>query len=77
MAGDPARLQKALVDYTTSAKGSPLKRLQSILHVTDQHVIAQPDPNSPVQFQAILGADYNSCPRLDWMDNASAGSSSR
>jgi LCP family protein required for cell wall assembly len=66
-----------IVDHTTSAKGSPLKRLQSVLHVSDQHVIAQPDPNSPYQFQAILGADYNSCPRLDWMDTASAGSSSR
>ena len=59
-----------LIDYTTSAKGSALKRLQAMLHVDDQHVVAQPDAASPVQFQVIVGADYNSCPRLDWMDPA-------
>ena len=69
--GSPAGAPYAetvLIDYTTSAKGSPLKRLQSILHIDDAHVIAQPDPNSQVQFQVILGADYNPCPRLDWTD---------
>jgi LCP family protein required for cell wall assembly len=59
-----------IVDHTISAKGSSLKRLQAILHVDDQHVVAQPDGNSPVQFQVNLGSDYNSCPRLDWMDNS-------
>ena len=57
-----------IVDYTTSAKGSPIKRLQSILHVADQNVMPQPDANNPVKFQVILGANYNPCPRLDWMD---------
>jgi len=56
-----------LIDFTTSAKGSPLKKLQSILHVADQNVIAQPDASSPVQFRVILGDDYNACPRLDWL----------
>jgi len=60
-----------LIDYTTSAKGSPLKRLQSILHVADENVIAQPDSTSPVQFRVVLGSDYNACPRLDWMDGSS------
>jgi LCP family protein required for cell wall assembly len=59
-----------LIDYTTSAKGSALKRLQAILHIDDQHVIAQPDAGSPVQFQLVLGPDYNPCPRLDWNDPA-------
>jgi hypothetical protein len=57
-----------LIDYTTSPKGSPLKSLQSILHIADENVIAQPDSTSPVQFRVVLGGDYNSCPRLDWMD---------
>jgi LCP family protein required for cell wall assembly len=57
-----------LIDFTTSPKGSPLKRLQSILHLEDASVVAQPDADSPVQFRLILGEDYNPCPRLDWMD---------
>lgn len=56
-----------LTDFTTSAKGSPLKRLQSILHISDDHMIAQPDATSPVQFRLTLGDDYNACPRLDWV----------
>ena len=66
-----------IVDHSTSLKGSPLKRLQSVLHVADQHVLAEPDANSPFQFQVTLGADYNSCPRLDWMDTTASGSSNR
>jgi LCP family protein required for cell wall assembly len=57
-----------LIDYTTSPKGSPLKSLQSILHIADENVIAQPDSTSPVQFRVVLGSDYNACPRLYWMD---------
>jgi polyisoprenyl-teichoic acid--peptidoglycan teichoic acid transferase len=56
-----------IIDYTASPKGSPLKQLQSILHVTDDNVITEPRPNSPAQFRVVLGDDYNSCPRLDWM----------
>ena len=59
-----------IIDFTTSPKGSPRNKLQSILHVADNHVVAQPDADSPVQFRVILGGDYNSCPRLDWMDNS-------
>ena len=60
--------QTTLVDFTTSPKGSPLKKLQFYLHVADSHVVAQPDANSAAQFRVILGNDYNPCPRLDWMD---------
>jgi hypothetical protein len=70
----PATDYTAIIDHSTSAKGSPLKRLQSVLHVADEHVLAQPDASTPFQFQVILGADYNSCPRLDWMDATTAGS---
>jgi LCP family protein required for cell wall assembly len=57
-----------LVDFTTSPKGSPLKKLQFYLHVEDKNVTAQPDAASAAQFRVILGNDYNPCPRLDWMD---------
>ncbi|MBI3244651.1 MAG: LCP family protein [Chloroflexi bacterium] len=51
-----------LIDYTTSAKASPVDSLKKLLRITDPaNIIAQPDPNSPVQFRVILGADYNSC----------------
>ena len=73
--GEPAEslhAETTLIDYTTSAKGSPLARLASILHVAEQNVSAQPAAASQVQFRVILGADYNSCPRLDWMDNSDA-----
>ena len=66
-----------IVDHSTSAKGSPLKRLQTVLHVADQYVLAEPNSNSPFQFQVTLGADYYSCPRLDWMDTTASGSSTR
>jgi LCP family protein required for cell wall assembly len=56
-----------LVDFTTSAKGSPVKRLASLFHLADANVVPQPNADSPVQFRVILGEDYNSCPRLDWM----------
>jgi hypothetical protein len=64
--------QTTLIDYTTSAKGSALKRLQTLLHIDEHHVVPQPDAKSPVQFQLILGPDYNPCPRLDWSDPALA-----
>ncbi len=59
-----------IIDYTTSSKGSPIKKLQAYLHVDDKHVIAQPAPDSPAPFRVILGGDYNSCPRLDWLDDS-------
>jgi polyisoprenyl-teichoic acid--peptidoglycan teichoic acid transferase len=62
--------QTTLIDFTTSAKGSPLKKLQYYLHIEDKNVVAQPDSNSPVPFRVILGNDYNPCPRVDWMDNS-------
>jgi LCP family protein required for cell wall assembly len=51
-----------LIDYTTSAKASPVETLKKLLHISDNaNVIAQPDPNSPAHFRVILGADYSSC----------------
>jgi LCP family protein required for cell wall assembly len=59
-----------IIDFTTTPKGSPIKKLQSVLHVEAKNVIAQPDANSPVSFRVILADDYNPCPRLDWMDHS-------
>jgi len=70
----PATDFTTIIDHSTSAKGSPIKHLQSVLHVADEHVMSEPDPNNPFQFQVILGPDYNSCPRLDWMDTTTSGS---
>jgi LCP family protein required for cell wall assembly len=67
-AAEAPQAETVLIDHTTSSKGSPLPRLQAVLHLDDAHVIAQPIAASPVQFRVILGADYNACPRLDWMD---------
>jgi LCP family protein required for cell wall assembly len=50
-----------IIDYTVSPKGSPLEHLKKVLHVAAANVISAPDPNAPVQFRVILGADYNSC----------------
>jgi LCP family protein required for cell wall assembly len=62
-----------LIDFTTTAKGSPLARLQDLLHLADKNVSAQPDANSPVQFRVILGQDYVACPRLDWIEQPDPG----
>jgi LCP family protein required for cell wall assembly len=50
-----------IIDYTTSAKGSPINNLKKILHVSNDNVLAQPDASSPVQFRVIVGADFNTC----------------
>jgi len=59
-----------LIDFTTSPKGSPIKKLMSVLHVDGKKVIAQPDETRAVPFRLIVADDYNSCPRLDWMDHS-------
>lgn len=59
-----------LVDFTINHDRAPIKKLQSFLHVEDKNVVTQPDPNSPVPYRLIVGGDYNSCPRLDWMDDS-------
>lgn len=69
--GPPAAVT-TLMDFTTSAKGSPVKRLQTLFHLADAGVTAQPNADSAAPFRIILGDDYNPCPRLDWMSEAGA-----
>lgn len=56
-----------LVDLTTGSKGSPAAALQTLFHLPDRLVAAEPDAASPSQFRVILGRDYVACPRLDWI----------
>jgi LCP family protein required for cell wall assembly len=65
---DAAYAETMLIDHSTSSKGSPVERLRTLLHLAPEQVISQPNPDSPTQFTLVLGSDYNSCPRLDWMD---------
>jgi hypothetical protein len=69
--GTPAA-STTLIDFTTSAKGSPVKRLQTLFHLADAGVVAQPNSDSPAPFRIVLADDYNPCPRLDWMPEAHA-----
>lgn len=50
-----------IVDFTSSAKGSSLYELAQLNRVNSRDIISQPDPNSPVDYRVILGADYDTC----------------
>ncbi|MBK9749956.1 MAG: hypothetical protein IPO91_24710 [Chloroflexi bacterium] len=50
-----------VVDYTGSTKGSSLGVLLAALRVDPVNVISEPLPEREVDFQVILGGDYNSC----------------
>ena len=56
--------RSVIIDFTTTSKGSPLPLLQRLFNVWDaNNLISQPDPNSPVPFRLIVGADYQPCVR--------------
>jgi len=50
-----------IVDFTTTAKGSPLYRLISLYKLQQGDVTSEPTEGSAVDFQVILGANYNPC----------------
>jgi polyisoprenyl-teichoic acid--peptidoglycan teichoic acid transferase len=50
-----------LYDYTGQSKGSSLQEIATILNVKPENVFIQPDPNRTMDFQVILGSNYNSC----------------
>lgn len=50
-----------LIDYTGSTKGSSLQEIARVLNVQPQNVRIEPDPNRTVDFEIILGSNYNSC----------------
>ncbi|MGQ9902835.1 MAG: LCP family protein [Anaerolineae bacterium] len=56
-----------IINYATTAKGSPIPRLAGIFRVSRQNIEADPDPSSPVVARIVLGEDYNSCPATSHM----------
>jgi len=56
-----------IINYATTAKGSPISRLASIFRVTRQNIEADPDPSSPVVARIVLGENYNPCPATSTM----------
>ncbi|MCS7060397.1 MAG: LCP family protein [Anaerolineae bacterium] len=56
-----------IVNFATTAKGSPIARLANIFRVTRQHIQADPDPSSAVVARIVLGENYNSCPSTSTM----------
>jgi LCP family protein required for cell wall assembly len=50
-----------VVDLTTTSKGSPLAQLLRIYRLSGNSVTSQPAEGSAVDFQVVLGADYNPC----------------
>ncbi len=51
-----------IIDFGSTAKGSPIARLRSIFGVKAENVIGQADPSSPSAARVVLGEDYQSCP---------------
>jgi LCP family protein required for cell wall assembly len=50
-----------IIDYTTTAKGSPLPRLFQIYKREPEDVISEPDEDRAVDFRIVLGSDYDPC----------------
>lgn len=50
-----------VIDYTTTPKGSPLWKLTSMYRLQGGDIIAQPTEGSDIDFQVVLGANYNPC----------------
>jgi LCP family protein required for cell wall assembly len=50
-----------LIDYTGSERGSNRQTIAAALNVRQENIHIQPDPNRTVDFEVIVGADYNAC----------------
>jgi polyisoprenyl-teichoic acid--peptidoglycan teichoic acid transferase len=50
-----------VVDYGTSTKPANLTRLCGVLGLKPESVSKEPNPSSPVDFQVIIGRDYDPC----------------
>lgn len=47
-----------------------IARLQDLSYLPDRSVLADPATNSTAPLRLTLGADYQPCPRLDWLPSA-------
>ncbi len=59
----PGQTRTVIYDYTGRPKGAALLRMQYLLHVNNDDIISQPDPNRTVDYVVVLGNNYNSCGR--------------
>lgn len=50
-----------VVDFTTTAKGSPIPRLISLYRLQHGDIEKQPTEDSAVDFEVILGSNYDPC----------------
>jgi LCP family protein required for cell wall assembly len=50
-----------LVDYTGRTKGSSLEAIATALNVRPENIRLDPRPDRTVDFEVIIGDDYNSC----------------
>ncbi|MCC7358960.1 MAG: LCP family protein [Anaerolineales bacterium] len=50
-----------IYDFSTSAKNSKLADLKALFDVSDENVIAAPDPRAEYPYRVVLGEDFNSC----------------
>jgi anionic cell wall polymer biosynthesis LytR-Cps2A-Psr (LCP) family protein len=57
------RADSAIIDFTTTSKGSRVSQLRRLFNVPPENVTSRPDPNSPVAYQLIVGGQYDPCRR--------------
>jgi polyisoprenyl-teichoic acid--peptidoglycan teichoic acid transferase len=50
-----------LVDFTPGQDSAQQQTILNVLNLYSANIISLPDPNSPVQYRVILGADYKAC----------------
>jgi polyisoprenyl-teichoic acid--peptidoglycan teichoic acid transferase len=50
-----------VVDYTTTAKGSPLYKLNTLYRLQAGDVMSEPTEGSAVDFRIVLGGNYDPC----------------
>ena len=59
--------QTVIIDHTGSSKGSSLNDLVRLLNVAPNNIQLEPDPNRTVDYEIVLGSDYNSCVDRQWV----------
>jgi LCP family protein required for cell wall assembly len=59
--------QTTLIVFAPQPDEATLKHLKTLLHLPEANVVADPQSDNPIPYRVLLGADYNPCPRLDWI----------
>jgi hypothetical protein len=50
-----------VIDFAAFDRGSPLALILEELNINSANVAVQPDPQRTVDYQIMIGANYNSC----------------